>query len=224
MSNALSESIALRIWTAHLRDTLNRPTKVTRRQRTGMLGALVAPSLVLAMIQVVIFCYLDYRQIKTENEQVAAARMSSEPTRVTIRNHAAAHRFVQMVTVALVSVSSFLSVEALGAAFCSVLFRGGPILWLWNSTFVTENGKPASRLRLLIRNIVAWGPMWTFPIWFALLMPLLRHPSGGTLFAILLGLIIATCTQLALLPATSSGCKQLRFELESRGAKQECRG
>ncbi|MFT5523738.1 MAG: putative RDD family membrane protein YckC [Pirellulaceae bacterium] len=197
---ALSDSIDLKIWTEHLRETLDRPTNITQRQRTGMLGALVAPSLVLAMIQVIIFCYLDYRQTKSELERVAAAHMSSEPTTVTIRNHATVHRFVQMITVALVSVSSFLSVEALGAAFCSVLFRGGPILWLWNSTFVTENGKPASRLRLLMRNIVAWGPMWTFPIWFALMMPLLKHPSGGTLFMLLLGVIIAGCTQLALLP------------------------
>ncbi len=50
----------------------------------------------------------------------------------------------------------YVSVPAIAAA---LLFRGGLILLVARTSFVRKDGKPASRMRLLWRSIVAWSPM-----------------------------------------------------------------
>lgn len=54
------------------------------------------------------------------------------------------------------SLLIYVCIPALAAA---LLFRGGLLLLVARIAFVRDNGKPASRLRLLFRAVLAWGPM-----------------------------------------------------------------
>jgi serine/threonine protein kinase len=52
----------------------------------------------------------------------------------------------------------------------AVLCRGGLLLWALGLTFVRWDGKPASRLRILWRAIVAWFPLFVAPFAVALII------------------------------------------------------
>jgi hypothetical protein len=56
----------------------------------------------------------------------------------------------------------------------AVLCRGGLLLWALGLTFVRSDGKPASRLRVLWRALVAWSPLVLLPIVPALVLPALQ--------------------------------------------------
>jgi hypothetical protein len=56
----------------------------------------------------------------------------------------------------------------------AVLCRGGLLLWGLGLTFVRGDGKPASRLRLFWRAIVAWSPLMLIPLAPALILPAMQ--------------------------------------------------
>jgi hypothetical protein len=56
------------------------------------------------------------------------------------------------------------------AVIAALLFRGGLVQRLAGVTFVRRDGRPASRVRLFWRSIVAWSPLWLAPF---VLIPLL---------------------------------------------------
>jgi uncharacterized RDD family membrane protein YckC len=83
---------------------------------------------------------------------------------------------------AMVIAMSLLVYVGLPALVAAMLFRGGVVLLIAGVTYVKKNGQRASRLRLLWRAIVVWGPVvpvfgvtvfaltkhWTWEPWLAL--------------------------------------------------------
>jgi uncharacterized RDD family membrane protein YckC len=51
----------------------------------------------------------------------------------------------------------FILVSAFPSMLCALLFRGGPVVRASGIMFVCGNGRPASRLRLFWRALLAWG-------------------------------------------------------------------
>ena len=56
----LWEDVDITDWAAELGELLDRPSRVTRQQRFAMLSVMLAPALVLALVQVMIFFILPY--------------------------------------------------------------------------------------------------------------------------------------------------------------------
>lgn len=83
----------------------------------------------------------------------------------------AAVLFIVMAAVGWLVWMAFFSLCA------AVLCRGGLLLWALGLTFVRRDGKPASRLRVLWRTMVAWCPLALIPLGIALVMPALAKIS-----------------------------------------------
>jgi hypothetical protein len=62
----------------------------------------------------------------------------------------------------MVLAACLLFYEAVPAVIAALLFRGGLVLLIGGVTYVRRDGARASRLRLLWRAILTWGP--TFPL------------------------------------------------------------
>jgi len=95
----------------------------------------------------------------------------------------------------MVLVSSLLFYVGLPALIAGLLFRGGVVLLIAGVTYVREDGKPASRLRLLWRSVVAWSPV--VPMFVLSIIALSKHwvwqPWAGVA---LLGLLAALAVSL----------------------------
>ena len=73
---------------------------------------------------------------------------------------------------ALIFTMTAVMYVAVPAVLCALIFRGGPLWWIFGISAVTRIGQPAGRLRLAIRNLIAWSPLFVLPIVLALLAPL----------------------------------------------------
>ena len=70
------------------------------------------------------------------------------------------------------------------------LFRGGLVLLIAGVTYVRKDGARASRLRLLWRAIVVWGPV--VPVFAVTILALVKHLTWQPWLALaLLGLLAA---------------------------------
>jgi hypothetical protein len=78
----------------------------------------------------------------------------------------------------------------LPALVAALAFRGGLILLIAGVTYVRKDGARASRLRLLWRAIVVWGPV--FPVFGVTMFALAKHLTWQPWLALaLLGLLAA---------------------------------
>jgi hypothetical protein len=76
------------------------------------------------------------------------------------------------------------------AVIAALLFRGGVVLLIAGVTYVRKDGLRASRLRLLWRSLVAWGPV--VPIFAVAVAALTKHWAWQPWLALaLLGLLVA---------------------------------
>jgi uncharacterized RDD family membrane protein YckC len=59
--------------------------------------------------------------------------------------------------IVMAMLTAYVCIPALIAA---LLFRGGLVLRMAGMTFVRQDGRPASRLRVFWRGLAAWSPLW----------------------------------------------------------------
>ncbi|MCX6924149.1 MAG: protein kinase [Verrucomicrobia bacterium] len=91
---------------------------------------------------------------------------------------------------AMVIAVTLLMYVGLPALVASVTFRGGLVLLIAGVTYVRRDGARASRLRLLWRAIVVWGPV--FPVFCVTMFALVKHLTWQPWLALaLLGLLAA---------------------------------
>jgi len=89
---------------------------------------------------------------------------------------------------ALALASSLLIYVGLPAVVAALLFRGGVVLLIAGVTYVRKDGARASRLRLLWRAILTWGPL--FPVFCVAVLALAKHLTWQPWLALtLLGLL-----------------------------------
>ena len=91
---------------------------------------------------------------------------------------------------ALFVVGIFLWLEGVPSVLAALIFRGGPLWRIFGLVPVTADGEPASRGRFAWRQLIAWSPVFGFPILLALVTPL---ADSGELLAglsIVFGLIL----------------------------------
>jgi hypothetical protein len=95
-------------------------------------------------------------------------------------------RSLLAVTLA-VSLLVYVGLPALAAA---LLFRGGVVLLIAGVTYTRRDGVRASRLRLLWRAMLAWGPV--FPVFIVSILGVVKHLDWQPWLALaLLGLLAA---------------------------------
>ena len=73
----------------------------------------------------------------------------------------------------MVLAATLLVYVCLPALLAALLFRGGVVLLVAGVTYVRKDGVAASRLRLLWRAIVAWGP--AVPVFIVAILALDKH-------------------------------------------------
>jgi hypothetical protein len=73
----------------------------------------------------------------------------------------------------MVLAASLLFYVGLPALIAALLFRGGVVLLIAGVTYVRKDGVRASRLRLLWRAIMTWGPV--VPVFFVAILALAKH-------------------------------------------------
>jgi eukaryotic-like serine/threonine-protein kinase len=96
---------------------------------------------------------------------------------------------------AMVLAMCLLVYVGLPAVVAALLFRGGVVLLLAGVTYVRNDGVRASRLRLLWRAVVTWGP--AVPVFMATILALSRHLVWPAWVALaLLGLLAAVSVAL----------------------------
>ncbi len=92
----------------------------------------------------------------------------------------------------------YVSIPALITA---LLFRGGLLLRMAGITFVRRDGKPASRLRVFWRGLVAWSPLWLGLLGIVLISSLVAAKTLGEWpFALINGVALALAILSMVLP------------------------
>lgn len=94
-------------------------------------------------------------------------------------------------------MGSLLMYASIPAVVAAIAFRGGILLAILGLVVVDRNGKPASRLRMAWRSIVAWG---TIPLYIMMVLPLVPLIGQGPAAAVCLSLFFGIYLLSVLLP------------------------
>ncbi|HEX3315463.1 MAG TPA: hypothetical protein VHR72_11260 [Gemmataceae bacterium] len=76
------------------------------------------------------------------------------------------------ILIALSMIGIVLWLEGVPSVLAALIFRGGPLWRIFGLVPVTADGRPASRGRFAWRQLIAWSPIFGFPILLALVVPL----------------------------------------------------
>jgi eukaryotic-like serine/threonine-protein kinase len=90
---------------------------------------------------------------------------------------------------AIVIAVTLLVYVGLPALVAALLFRGGVVLLIAGVTYVRKDGMRASRLRLLWRAMVTWGPV--FPVFIVTILALVKHWAWEPWLALVLLALLA---------------------------------
>jgi eukaryotic-like serine/threonine-protein kinase len=108
----------------------------------------------------------------TTNE-IAEAETAMKPILSMVQASAAMEGFYQKPWfIAFIFGSLLYIYVCFPALFSALVFRGGLVQLVGGVKLVARDGRPASRLRVFWRSLVAWSPMVFVPILLALLIPL----------------------------------------------------
>jgi len=102
-------------------------------------------------------------------EELAAAEEKIKPM---LQTGGPSNMSAVMSTMTMVGSVMFLVLFVAGPSLaCALIFKGGPVLRLFDLTFVTADGREASRGRLLFRALAAWSPaLVAFPAVIAIMV------------------------------------------------------
>ncbi len=152
---------------------------------TSLAGALIPPDQRTAGERLIAA-----RPVPTEKEFKEAAGIV-EPSLQSGSTGGRAKEFAGFIK-ALVELSTWtlLATSALPSLLAALLFRGGLVLRLVGLDIVKWNGDKASRLRILWRSLIAWGPALLLPTLMARLVPLFGALPGARAMGMTLVLIV----------------------------------
>lgn len=89
--------------------------------------------------------------------------------------------FADVMLMAAVGVYVLGFFIAVPAGIASAIFRRGPLQKIFGIEYVMADGRPAGRLRLLWRSLLAWSPVLIGPFAVNLLRPSLGHFTANSL-------------------------------------------
>ncbi|MGI9472858.1 MAG: hypothetical protein ACR2NZ_15065, partial [Rubripirellula sp.] len=102
--------------------------------------------------------------------------------------------FLSGVGLVFLSAVAWMEVIWIPSLLTSVLFRGGALMWVFGLTLVRRDGRPASRLRVFIRNLLGGIPAFAIA-WFYLQSQFVNSENASAaqwiLAAVVLILLVA---------------------------------